>query len=549
MVDKIAARDATTRPWMWCPTPCVVSGQRADALLDRDVDTAPPRCSSPDRGIRCRSACATTARSSLVRRPQFRLFQSRPESSSQHMRTEIERIRYAPGRLPVIGHAVPFMKDPIGFLSSMSGGPALRRIRLGPLDVILVCDPELTWKVLLDDRTFDKGGPFYERSREVAGDGLGSCPHDQHRRQRRLCQPAFSISQLPGYAELMTASIEEALRSWTDGAVIDVVAEMSQLMVEISVRAMFSTSLPDSEVRGAAQDVRVIAEGLFRRTVSPPYLNRVPTPANRRFSGARERIRGLASEMITRRRSSGEHHGDLLSALLAAHDDDSVGAAAQFVDEELIDQVFTFFLAGVETTASTLTWALYSLSGDRDAAKAVRSEVDRVLTEPAARLDDLAHLPTISHILTETLRMYSPGWLLTRESTAATELDGISIPAGTTVAISPHMLHRRPELFDDPEVFKPDRWIGTIPARNAYLAFGGGPRRCIGEQFALIAASLTLATICRDWDLSLSGDRRFSITLQDLPAPRKLPMRINRRQGCSRRDGDETTGSLERARQ
>ncbi|MFD3427333.1 cytochrome P450 [Nocardia fluminea] len=458
------------------------------------------------------------------------------------MRTEIEAIPFAPGCRPLLGHAVAFMNDPVAFLSSMSSGPPLRRIRLGALDAVLVCDAELTWKVLLDDRTFDKGGPFYERSREVAGNGLGTCRHDQHRRQRRLCQPAFRANHLAGYAELMATSIEKTLQSWNGTRVIDLVTEMSGLTVDISVRTMFSTSLPEPVVQRAARDVRVIAEGLFRRTVLPPLLNRIPTPTNLRFARSRQRIRALAAQMIDRRRSSRARPGDLLSALIGAHDNFSP-SAVRLSDEELVDQIFTFFLAGVETTASTLTWALYALSCDRNAAGKVEAEVDRVLAGPTATLDDLAQLPAITRVLTETLRLYPPGWLLTREASATTELASVSIPIGTTVAISPHILHRRSELFPDPELFDPDRWIGTIPARNAYIAFGAGARRCIGDQFALVAASLALATITRRWTLSPTADRRLSVSLQNLPAPRTLPMQIRPRrklEGTARTDAPES---------
>ncbi|WP_282785596.1 MULTISPECIES: cytochrome P450 [unclassified Nocardia] len=422
------------------------------------------------------------------------------------------------------------MRDPLGFLSSLIGGAPVLRIQLGTLPVVLVCDPDLTWNVLLDDRTFDKGGPFYERSREVAGGGLGTCPHTRHRRQRRLCQPAFRIDRLPGYAEVATASVQARLRSWCDGHEVDVVSQMSELTVDIAVRTMFSTSLPEQVIRRAASDVGVLAAGLFRRTVMPSALNRVPTPANRRFLLARDRVRGLGAELIRHRRGGGDDQGDLLSALISAHDPRSPGAAATLTDEELIDQVFTFFLAGAETTASTLVWALYLLGRDPRSASTVHAEVDTALAGRTAVVDDLTRLPFLSRVVTETLRLYPPGWLLTRITTAATLIDDISIPAGTTVAVSPHLIHRRPDLYLDPDAFVPDRWIGLAPPRTAFIPFGAGARRCIGDQFALTTATLALAHITAAWRLSPVRAAPTVVALKDLPAPRCLPMRLSTRQ-------------------
>nr|WP_232541703.1 cytochrome P450 [Nocardia bovistercoris] len=443
----------------------------------------------------------------------------------------MESIPFAPGRRPFVGHAPAFLDDPIGFVASLAAYGRLCRIQLGPTTLVVVGDRELTRGVLLDDRTFDKGGPFYERSRDVAGNGLGSCPHSQHRRQRRLCQPAFREDRITGYADTMSSSVENALTVWSDGAVIDLSAAMVELGVDIAVRSMFSASLSEHAIRSASDDLGVIAEGLFRRTVLPAAVNALPTPSNRRFWAARRRIRGRAAELIAERRAAATDRGDLLSALLTARDNtvESSAAERELSDRELVDQVFTFFLAGAETTASALTWSLYLLGRHPEAADAVRAEVDAVLAGRIARVEDLDDLPVVNRVLTETLRLYPPGWLLTRVVSADTTLDGAVVPAGTTIAVSPHTVHRDPALYHRPHDFVPDRWIGVAPDRTNYLPFGAGARRCIGDRFALVEAGIALATIVSRWQLESAQDAPLAITLRELPAPRTLPMRLSAR--------------------
>ncbi|MGY4102890.1 cytochrome P450 [Nocardia sp. R16R-3T] len=445
------------------------------------------------------------------------------------MKNPIESIPLAPDAVPLLGHGLRFLTDPIGFLSTLPNHGRLSRVQLGPLPVVVVCDPELARVVLLDDRTFDRGGPLYDRSREVAGDGIGTCPHSRHRRQRRLSQPAFQLARLPGYAEAMIDSIEDVVGSWQDGQRIQLGAEMSKLTVRVAVRTMFSSSFPEASVQQVADDFATIAANIFRRMVLPPVVNRLPTPANRRYYQARNRLRTVAAELIEQRRTDNRDHGDLLSSLMLARDPDSDGAQAAMNDEELIDQVFTFLFAGAETTASTLTWALYLLGRNPDMRRQVQQEVDTVLSDGTARFQDLSNLPVVNRVVTETLRLYPAGWLLTRVVSADTTLDNVPLPAGTTVAVSPHVIHRRDEIYERAGEFMPDRWIGMEPDRTLFIPFGAGARRCIGDQFGLVESSLALATIAARWRVAPLSNRPVSVSLAHLPAPTKLGMRVRRR--------------------
>ena len=448
---------------------------------------------------------------------------------SDQDRGGVDRIPLAPGAIPFFGHGLRLLRDPLGFLASLGGTGTLTRIRLGPLTIVIACDPGTSRAILLDDRTFDRGGPLYDRSREFAGDGLGTCPHSRHRRQRRLCQPAFAPERLPGYAEAMTAAIDEILASWTPGHTVDVSAEMSRLTVRVAVRTMFSTSFPIHLVDQVVEDFEVIAKTMFRRMVMPPLVNRLPTPGNRRYHRARDRLRAVAADLIAGRRSDPRDHSDLLSAMMRARDTDVTAEHAGLRDEELVDQVFTFLFAGAETTASTLAWALYLLSQNSQARDEVHREVDRNLTAATASASDLPKLPALDLVLREALRLYPAGWLLTRVVSAPTRLGGFALPAGTTVAVSPHVIHRRADIYPAPGEFVPGRWLATPPGPSTYVPFGAGARRCIGDQFGLLEAGLALATITARWQLTPVSARPAPVSLKDLPAPKNLLMRLTPR--------------------
>ncbi|MGW8365676.1 cytochrome P450, partial [Streptomyces wedmorensis] len=178
---------------------------------------------------------------------------------------DFRSIPTAPRGLPLIGHVVPLLRDPLAFLTSLPAHGDLVRVRLGPLEMIVICDPELTRRALLDDRVFDKGGPLYDRLREVIGDGVVSCPHQAHRRLRRLSQPAFHQSRLPDYARAMTACVQETTDSWSPGQVLDVPAEMMATSSRVITATLFSDDLPPTAHGQLVDDVTTVVKSLYRR--------------------------------------------------------------------------------------------------------------------------------------------------------------------------------------------------------------------------------------------------------------------------------------------
>jgi cytochrome P450 len=445
----------------------------------------------------------------------------------------------APGALPLLGHTVPLLRDPLGFLSSLPAHGDLVHVHLGPVRTLAVCDPELTRQVLLDDRTFDKGGIFYDKIRESFGDGIGACPHSRHRRQRRLIQPAFHPSRLPTYARAMTEHVTDVVGSWRDGQTLDVFAELQTTTARVLTATMFADFQTDDTLTEIIDDFLVLKEGAFRRMLMPPLVNRLPTPGNRRYHRARARLRRTTERLAADRRrllkaNDREDHGDLLSTLLLSRD----GAAPEqdersfLSDAEISGNLMIFFFAGVETTAATLAWALHLIARHPHVEERLHSEADAVLAGHAATFDDVARLTYTRRVINETMRLYPAGWLFTRITTADTHLGGHPIPAGTTMLYSPYVIHHRSDLFEESERFDPDRWDDATrpkPPPSSLIPFGAGARKCIGDQFGVTEAVQALATIAALWRLeSLPGERVRPAPAMAL-SPRGLRMRVTAR--------------------
>ncbi|MDT3396402.1 cytochrome P450 [Streptomyces sp. B1866] len=442
----------------------------------------------------------------------------------------------APGALPLLGHTLGFLRDPLRFLRSLPAFGDMVTIRLGPFDALVVCAPELARQVLVDDRTFDKGGFLFDRSREFLGNGVGTCPHKDHRRQRRLVQPAFHHARLPGYAREMSAQARAVAGAWQPGRTIDVLAETTKISLRTTAATIFSAA-PAALRDSLATDLATLEEGVFRRMLLPPPADAVPTPAKRRYDRARTRSRQTISRIVAEYRADDTDHGDLMSMLLAAQDDLAAPGAkeAKLSDSEISDQVMSFVFASTDTLGKALAWALHLLGGHPRVAERLHAEVDAVLTGDAAAFEDLPRLEVTRNIVTETLRLYPPGWLLTRTTTADTELGGRRVPAGTDVVVSPYQIHHRADLYTDPERFDPDRWAPerakSIP-RGANLTFGTGARKCVGDSFGMTEATLALATIAARWRLEPVPGRRVRAAPYALAlGPKGLYMRTVTRAG------------------
>jgi cytochrome P450 len=447
---------------------------------------------------------------------------------------DLHTIPTAPKALPLVGHLVSLLRDPQAFVKSLPAHGGLVQVKLGPFTLVVLCDPELTRRALIEDRIFDKGGPLYDSAREVLRDGLVTCPHSVHRRLRRLTQPAFHAARLPGYAQAMTTCIDEVTGSWRAGQVLDVLAAMKSITSQVTATTLFSSALSPAGFGHLLNDAEVITDGVFRRLLLVPPLDRLPTPKNRSYLSASTRLHETCGQIIAQRRADGTDYGDLLSALMAAHDPESGGRG--MTDAEISDMILTFFLAGTETTAAALTWALDLLARHPKIEQRLQAEVDTVLCGAPATHADLPRLELTGRVIAETLRLYPPGWVFTRTVTADTRLGRHLLPAGTSVVYSPYLIHHHPDLFKDPEKFDPDRWDSERPRppRHAVTHFGAGARKCIGDTFAVIEATLALATITSRCQLHHLPNRTIRPTLGGILSPRGLSMRVTPRGTAAR---------------
>ncbi|MBS2966075.1 cytochrome P450 [Actinocrinis puniceicyclus] len=435
----------------------------------------------------------------------------------------------APGALPVVGHALQMMRHPVNFMTSLSAHGDLVEIRIGPTRAYVPTHPDLLRHVLTNDRIFDKGGVFYDRARDIAGNGLVTCPFADHRRQRRLMQSAFTRPQLKLYAEAMQAEIESTASRWRDGVVFDAFPEMYGMALRTVGRTLYSTPVSPELAAKVERSFDVVLNGLFRQMFLPASIRRLPLPSQRRYRSNLDFLHQTTQRLIEDYRGSDVEHDDLLAALIASRDDDG----GRLGDTEIHDQVITVMAAGTETVAGTLTWVFYLLSQHPRIEAALYEEIDAVLGGRAPRWDDLPSLSLTDRIISETLRLHPPAWLFTRLTTSPTELAGRRLPAGATVVFSPAAVAQYEEAFDDPKAFDPDRWLPeriAPAARNAYVPFGTGARKCIGDLYARTEATLGLATILGRWRVTCEpGMDVRPVPLATVYHPRRLRLRLNAR--------------------
>jgi cytochrome P450 len=435
----------------------------------------------------------------------------------------------APGAWPLLGHSVHMLRDPQGFLASLPAHGDLVRLRFGPWHMYMVCHPDLVHHVMVNDRVYDKGGPIYREFRRLAGNGVGSCPHSDHRRQRRMLQPSFHRDRLREYSKVMTEEIVSVTADWRDGEVVDIPAAMLHYSVSVMVGSLFRADHAALVAASTIKHQRLVMRDILKRVVIPwQWTEGLPLVGRRRSDRARAEMHAAAAQVIDRYRRDGIDHGDVMSALLAARDEDG----QPLTDAEILDQIVTFMASAGETAAHTLSWALHLLDRHPKVADELYQEVDAVLAGRPAVWDDLPRLDVTRRIVTESLRVHSPVWITTRVTTTDVELAGVELPAGTTICHSPHLMHRRADCFADPDRFDPDRWRAdgrTPPPRNAYTPFSSGARKCMGEEFSLIETTLALASIASAWRLSHATDKPVRPLWAATVGPRELPMRLHRR--------------------
>ncbi|WP_432126549.1 cytochrome P450 [Streptomyces sp. bgisy082] len=407
--------------------------------------------------------------------------------------------------LPLLGSLFDLKNDSLAtFLRARREHGDVVRITAGPpgirATVYGVFSAEGAQQVLAgESANFRKDNAFYQEVRESFGNGLLTSQDEDYLRQRRLVQPLFTRRRVDGYAAAIAAEVATLTGEWRDGgaASVDVLQEMARLALRAVARILFGTDV-DTAVRIVERSFPELGAYVLRRGFSPLNVPRTwPTPGNRRAAAVHQALYEVCDRIIADRRASGrasDEGDDLLTLLIGAESAED----GSFDATELREQVLVFLLAGHETTATSLGFALHLLGLHPEAQKRAQEEVDRVLGGRTPGAADLDALPYVTRVLKEAMRLFPAAPVIGRRAVAATEIGGVAVPAGADVVVAPWVTHRHPDYWEDAERFDPDRFTPEAEAarpRYAWFPFGGGPRACIGQHFSMLESVIALAMI------------------------------------------------------
>jgi cytochrome P450 len=411
------------------------------------------------------------------------------------------------------GNTISLLRDALGYsveIRERYGDVVAVPTRVGTMTMI--CHPDGVRRVLQENHlNYNKDIPDYRILSQLVGKGLVTNDGASWLQQRRLIQPAFHRDRVSGFAPLMT----DATQAWLDqraaqgyvdsGRPLDIPHEMGELTLTIVCRSLFGADLPQAHLErvGAALTAanHTLATALF-----VPGLLSLPTPQRRRLRAARRELHAVVDGLIRERRASSQQRDDVLSLLLEARDAENGEGMS---DEQARDEVLTLLLAGHETTANALAWTFYLLAQHPEMVAALREEYGRTLNGRAPELADLPQLPRTRMAVEEAMRLYPPAWAIGRNALGDDAIGGYRIPKGAYVILTPYVTHRHPSFWERPDDYDPERFADDRAEgrhRYAYFPFGGGPRLCIGNQFAMMEAQLILASILSRVELRLAPD-------------------------------------------
>jgi cytochrome P450 len=424
------------------------------------------------------------------------------------------------------GTFTDFRTRRLAFLRELTGYGGLASVRFGPFPVFMANSPEMIHQVLVADASkYYKTQVTKKVLASTVGNGLFVNDGESWKRQRRLAQPAFHTRRISSYADTMVQLASAMADRWQAGVPVAMHHAMPELTMQIITRTMFGGSVGANFADIGSEISRlleIIMARFDRLYMIPEWL---PTRENRTLKRIVARLDQLILGFIEERRASGEDRGDLLAMLLLAQDEDGSGG---MTDRQVRDECLITFGAGHETTANALVWTWYALSQHPDIEARLHEELDTVLGGRAPTLEDLPSLKYTEMVLKEAMRLYPPAWGTTREPVEDVTLGGYTVKKGETVFVNIYGVHMDPQYFPDPERFDPERFSPeaekSIP-KYAYLPFGGGPRVCIGNAFAMMEAKLILATMGQRFSLRVApGQQVVPETVFTLRARHGLSM-------------------------
>jgi len=422
-----------------------------------------------------------------------------------------QNARHVPGLsgLAALRRVPQWRRDPVSFFLSLSERYGdIARFQLGPVRMIVLRHPERIAHVLQrNHRRYEKSGRGYAAMREVFGNGLLTSEGDYWKKQRRVVQPAFQRKNVESFAKAIDDEALAMIERWRGQGQLNAYDEMTEATMRIVVKTLFGMEL-EADFGRLSSAFAGLTLSLRDQIVHLRLPEPVPTPRNLRKRGHVKVIREIVSRLIElRRRECGD---DLLSMLIAATDPET---GQGMTDAQLEDEVLTLFLAGHDTTANTLSWALYLLSRHPDVRRTMTEEVDRVVGDGPLTLETVGELRYTKALLCEVLRLYPPAWLIPRRAREDDHIGGYEIRAGDNIVAMPLVAHRHPRFWPNPEGFEPNRFIDGPPSgdsRLAYFPFGAGPRLCVGKALAELEAMIVIARMAQHCRLDLIPGQRIS---------------------------------------
>lgn len=415
-------------------------------------------------------------------------------------RTKKNKPNLPPGVFGI--RALPYVsklaKDPIGFFQLMQskfGNSA----RFGLRQVVfhLITQPEDIKRVLQENNQNYHKGVFYKELGRILGKGLLNSEGEFWKKQRKLIQPSFHKQRISEFVEIMAQETEKTSENWKKISSLDISKEMMRLTFAIVGRTLFRTEVESYAAR-IEHSLKIALELVTKRiTRIFPFPFSWPTPENLKLKRALKDMHSVVDELIAERKKNPSN--DLISMLLEVRDEET---GETMSESQVRDEAITLLLAGHETTANALSWGFYLLSKHPEICEKVREEANRVLGDKTPNLEDVQKLTYTRKVLDEVLRLYPPAWVIERTAMGPDQIGGYDVETGTNISICIFNIHRNPDFWENPDKFDPDRFDeerSVDRPKYAYLPFGGGPRICIGNIFALTEATLILAMLVKNY--------------------------------------------------
>lgn len=427
-----------------------------------------------------------------------------------------------------VRNAVRFGRDPLGFLNDLRGGTddlVRARFAIGPA-LAFVVDPALVQQVLVEkNERYWRPDILSGRTQALTENGLIQSDGALWRRQRSLLRPLFGVDRLSGYTETIASVTDDVVEGWDNNERVDLHREMAAITVRVIASELLGTKLDNGEIDTILRTSEAIASEF---TVSPGTLLRqfLPTPPAREYREAITEMHAWADGLIAQQRRNGTDKETLITVMLNAESDPETDLEPNLIR----DEVLTLLFAGYETTALTLSFALWYVSRRPELAGALRAEAQAVSGGGQLGWTDLPELDLAERVVRETLRLRPASWGIFREAQVTSRLGGERIERGDFLMLPQWTLHRDPRFFDAPEEFDPSRWIDLTPNDTpAYFPFGAGPQSCIGGRLAMTEATLVLARVCREFDLKTSTRAVDSLRVAGVLRPKDgVPARVTR---------------------